>query len=329
MTRQNIAVGLVANDGSGDTLRQAGNKINANFVELYRKLGGDSDVLSGEISVAAAGITFEGSTADDFETNLQAVDPTADRSITLPDASGSIVLDTATQTLTNKTLASSVLTTPQINDTSADHKYVVTPSELAGDVNVTLPVLSSNDTFVFANNVQTLTNKTLTNPEIDGPTLVNSINDNNGAAILDVSPVASAVNQVVLSNAATSNHPGLSTAGTDTNINLSLAGKGTGAATLEKGALGAQELTSNGTASDTASYIVCDKATTLFVTMDDGTTVGEFKIFTNRGAGDATVTPESFAHGTSFTLAQNVGCTVIWDGASWFLVGNQENVTIL
>jgi hypothetical protein len=35
MTQQIIQTGTTANDGSGDTLRQAGAKINANFAELY------------------------------------------------------------------------------------------------------------------------------------------------------------------------------------------------------------------------------------------------------------------------------------------------------
>lgn len=36
MTQQVIQTGTTANDGSGDTLRQAGVKINANFAELYQ-----------------------------------------------------------------------------------------------------------------------------------------------------------------------------------------------------------------------------------------------------------------------------------------------------
>lgn len=45
----------------------------------------------------------------------------------------------------------SVLTLPQINDTSADHKYIVGVSELAADRAVTLPLLTADDTFVFRN----------------------------------------------------------------------------------------------------------------------------------------------------------------------------------
>ena len=56
---------------------------------------------------------------------------------------------------------SPVLTTPQINDTSADHQYVFAVSELTADRTVTLPLLTANDTFVFEAHAQTLTNKTI------------------------------------------------------------------------------------------------------------------------------------------------------------------------
>lgn len=48
MTRQNISTGTAANDGTGDSLRSAGTKINANFGEIYQTLGGDSDTLPGK-----------------------------------------------------------------------------------------------------------------------------------------------------------------------------------------------------------------------------------------------------------------------------------------
>lgn len=43
-------------------------------------------------NVGAAGISFEGTTADANETTLNVVDPTADRTITLPNASGTVSL---------------------------------------------------------------------------------------------------------------------------------------------------------------------------------------------------------------------------------------------
>jgi len=59
-----------------------------------------------------AGITFEGSTADTFETLLTVVDPTQDNTISLPNTSGTVGIIDAVQTLTNKTL-----TSPTINGT--------------------------------------------------------------------------------------------------------------------------------------------------------------------------------------------------------------------
>lgn len=50
----------------------------------------------------------------------------------------------------------------QIQDTSADHQYVLAVSELAADRTVTLPLLGGNDEFVFKDHAQTLTSKTLT-----------------------------------------------------------------------------------------------------------------------------------------------------------------------
>ena len=92
MTRQNISTGTIANDGTGDTLRTAGIKINQNFQELYTRIGGDSSVLSAGVSLTDSSVTWEGSVADNNETRLAAVNPTADRLIELPDADGIVVL---------------------------------------------------------------------------------------------------------------------------------------------------------------------------------------------------------------------------------------------
>jgi hypothetical protein len=54
--------------------------------------------------LAAASISFEGATADDYETILTVVDPTQDNTITLPNTTGTVVIVDATQTLTNKTM---------------------------------------------------------------------------------------------------------------------------------------------------------------------------------------------------------------------------------
>ena len=55
-------------------------------------------------------MTFEGATDDGYETTWSITDPTADRTYTFGDINGDVVLDVATQTLTNK-----ILTSPTIN----------------------------------------------------------------------------------------------------------------------------------------------------------------------------------------------------------------------
>ena len=44
MAQQIIDVGANANDGTGDSLYEAGNKINSNFTELFAKASVDADI---------------------------------------------------------------------------------------------------------------------------------------------------------------------------------------------------------------------------------------------------------------------------------------------
>lgn len=181
MAYQSLGVGTNANDGSGDTLRAGGAKINDNFVELYTKFGDASSLCSGisatatvvsltapnisgvvagtqtsatittlatttvngttgnfgTAAVAAGSITdssgaisfgnenltttgtltsgnltcgtitstgssivFEGATPDSNETTITVTDPTADRTITFGDETGTVLTTGATNVLT-------------------------------------------------------------------------------------------------------------------------------------------------------------------------------------------------------------------------------------
>jgi len=332
MTRQNISTGTTANDGTGDTLRSAGQKMNENFVDIYRKLGGDSDVLSTGVAFTNNTIVFEGASADDFETSVHATDPTKDNTINFPDSSGEVVITTADQSLSHKHLHNTRLVGDlRLHglDGTGYYKFGYLGDVDSGtNLNISLPDLQDSDVFVFAKHAQTLTNKTLTSAILTTPRMVTSIDDANGAELIKVTATSSAANEITLANSAASGKPTITASGTDTNVTMKFAGKGTGSVEIAKAAYSASTITASGAVSATATYIICNKGSSLAVSVADGTTVGEYKIFTNKGAGAATVTPANFAQGANFVLAQYDGCQIIWDGTNWYLVGNQGEVTV-
>ena len=62
-------------------------------------------------------IVLEGTTDNSFEMTLSGGDPTADRTITLPDATTTVVGTDTTQTLSNKTLTTPIINGPTITAT--------------------------------------------------------------------------------------------------------------------------------------------------------------------------------------------------------------------
>ena len=326
MTKQIIANGTTANDGTGDTLRSAATKINSNFSEVYTILGGDSTALTSKIEFGDGTLIFEGTLANNNETTLIVDNPTADRQIVLPDASGHILLDSSTATLTNKTLTSPVLTTPQINDTSANHQYVVAVSELAADRTVTLPLLTGADEFTFNAHTQTLTNKSLTTPTLNASTVTGLsgagvFNDSAGNEALVLTKTTSAVNHIGIKNSATSNGPIVEALGTDTNVDVQLTAKGTGGIKLNSPQILTQETKSTaGAISNTVPFTEFTSGSAKANSLADGASIGQMKTLVVSGAGTVTLTPANFGAGSTLTLQQNETAVLIWEGTNWQLL---------
>ena len=95
-------------------------------------------------------MVFEGATDDAFETTISFAEPTADRTHTLPNASGTIIFADTTDTLTNKTIA---LGSNTISGTLAQFNSALT-----------------DDSFASLTGSETLTNKTFTSPTINAHT---------------------------------------------------------------------------------------------------------------------------------------------------------------
>lgn len=93
-----ITVQAAITELDSEKLAKAGGTLTGEVV-----LGSGSSLL-----VNGGSIIFEGSTADTYETTLAVVDPTADRTITLPNVSGTVVTTGDTGTVTNTMLAGSI-----------------------------------------------------------------------------------------------------------------------------------------------------------------------------------------------------------------------------
>jgi hypothetical protein len=106
----------------GSLTNTGGNLIIKSGTTTAMTMSGANVTIAGNLTVSGStttvdsstvnlqtGFVFEGSTADSFETTLVATDPTADRTLTLPDLTGTVSLIDATETLTNKTLTTPVI----------------------------------------------------------------------------------------------------------------------------------------------------------------------------------------------------------------------------
>ena len=81
------------------------------------KTGG---IITGNLEIGSTGsFTFEGSTADAFETTLDVVDPTADRTITFPNTTGTVVTTGDTGTVTSTMILDGTILNADINASAA------------------------------------------------------------------------------------------------------------------------------------------------------------------------------------------------------------------
>ena len=130
---------------------------------------------------AANAIVFEGATPDDHETTLTIVDPTADRTISLPNQTGTIALLAAASN-------TAITSTPEELSIIDGDTSVGTTAVAGGDGLVTNDSgtvrQTSVDTFdtYLAQTTKTLTNKTLTTPVLTTPVANAGIQLKNGAS---------------------------------------------------------------------------------------------------------------------------------------------------
>ena len=177
-------------------------------------------------------LKFEGATDDGFETTLIAADPTGDRTITLPNESGTVVLtgSSGNELITDKTsIASAGVAAGSdellLSDASASALKRITVDDLISSAGG-LTSVAADTTPQLGGNLDTNSNNIL----IDD---AHFIADENGNEQIIFQTTSSAVNQIDITNAATGSGPSIAATGSDTNINITINPKGSGTVNLD------------------------------------------------------------------------------------------------
>jgi hypothetical protein len=157
------------------------------------------------VGVFGSSITFEGTTADDYETTIQVADPTADRTITFPNATGTVALTSDITSAVNgvsttdieegtnlyftderaqDAVGNAVGTGLSYNDTTGAVSVTANTYDAYGSASTVAGNLTTHGNLTEAHgatgavvgttNSQTLTNKTLTSPVVSGLALSDS-----------------------------------------------------------------------------------------------------------------------------------------------------------
>ena len=296
MAYQAIGRGTSANDGTGDDLRTGAGKVNANFVEVYTKLGDGSTLTSDTVvllaetqtltnkSLTSPTITGTGAIAGVFTGNITG-DVTGNVTGNVSSSSGNIQLDSNTQIVEVRGGGSnSGAITLNCEANTHGQKIIAQPHSASVTNVLTLPA-DGDAELVSTVATQTLTNKSLTSPTITG------------------------------TGAIAGTFTGNITGNVTGNVTGDLTGAVTGTVQALSGA-GAVDVTN----------LVTEITTTAAdaLTLADGT-AGQIKIITMvADGGDGTLTPTTFANGSTITF-NDVGDSVMLvynTTAGWALISN-------
>ena len=106
-------------------------------VSYWANLDYFSDINSTVVPVFGTSISFEGSTANAYETTLQVTDPTVDRTITLPNVDGTVITTGNLSDITNIGVFTSTITME--GSTANDFELTLSAGDPTADQTITFP----------------------------------------------------------------------------------------------------------------------------------------------------------------------------------------------
>ena len=223
-------------------------------------------IVTGNLEIGTTGsLTFEGSSADGFETTLAVVNPTADRTITFPNVTGTVVTTGDSGTVTSTMIADSTIVNADISTTAA-----IAFSKLASltSANILLGNASGVPTATAVTGDVTITNSGVT--AIASNVIVNA--DINSAAAIAYSKLAlsSGITNTDISASAAVTYSKLALSNSIVNADINSAAAISG--TKISPNFGSQNLTTTGNATATNYIAASGTATTPSVQVGTGTT---------------------------------------------------------
>ena len=250
------------------------------------------EITTDAFTFPSGSMIFEGATADAFETTLAITDPTADRTFTFPDATSSVLVREATQTLTNKTLTTPTITSGVLN-TSVSGTAFLDEDNMASDsatkaasqqsivayadsIIGTLPINSDSGNISIGTGSETLT--------IAGGTGIDSVGSGNSLTLNIDSTVATLV-------------------GTETFTNKTLTSPTLTSSVLNTAVSGSAVLDEDNMASDSATKVATQQSIKAYV--DDSIDTDMDLVFAADSGGSLNIVMDS----ESLTLTGGTGIT--------------------
>jgi len=290
-----------------------------------------SPTITGTPGIATS-IVFEGATEDAYETTLTVTDPTADRTITLPNATGTVVLDTLIQTLTNKTLTSPTISgSPVITGLSSagmsassaapkDYVDSILGSATAASTSAASAATSASSAATSASNALTSANSAATSAS----TMAASVS---AAATSATSAATSATSSANSATASAASATAAATSATSAAVSASAAATSATTATTQATAAATSATSAAASASAAATSATSASASATAAASSATDAAATYDNFDDRYLGSKTTAPTVDNDGNALITGAMyfnsvTGIMSVWSGSAWVAINS-------